>query len=76
VYVTECCNGIDETGNNVIDDFNCRCANDSECANQQICYDRTVKACGPPCVNFFGDVCPFIQAGSFCSPVTNQCEFP
>lgn len=76
VYVTECCNGIDETGNNVIDDFNCRCANTSECANNQICYDHTVKACGPPCTAFFGDVCPFIQPGSFCNDTTQQCEFP
>jgi len=75
VYITECCNGLDETGNGVIDDFNCRCANTSECANDQICYDHTVHACGIPCDFFFGDVCPFIQPGSTCSPVSQQCEF-
>lgn len=75
VYLTECCNGIDETQNNVIDDFNCRCANDGECANGQICYDHTVHACGPTCDSFFGDVCPFIQPGSVCNAATQQCEF-
>ncbi len=76
VYVTECCNGLDETGNNVIDDFNCRCANSSECDNGHLCYDHTVRACGPPCGDFFGDVCPFIAPGSFCNDATQQCEFP
>jgi hypothetical protein len=77
VYVTECCNGVDETGNNVIDDFNCRCQNDAECSEiGQICYTHTVKACGIPCENFFGDVCPFIAPGSFCNATTQQCEFP
>lgn len=75
-YVTECCNGVDENGNNVVDDFNCRCANSSECPGDQICYDHTVKACGPPCQNFFGEICPFIQPGSFCNAATSQCEFP
>lgn len=74
-YVTECCDGVDENGNGIIDDFNCRCANDSECDGGQICYTHTAYTCGIPCTNFFGDVCPFVAPGSFCSPVTNQCEF-
>lgn len=76
IYITECCNGIDETQNGVIDDFNCRCAFDFECQGGQICYDHTVRTCGPPCDNFFGDVCPNIQPGSFCNSATQQCEFP
>jgi hypothetical protein len=75
-YVTECCNGLDETGNGVIDDFNCRCANSSECSNGQLCYDHTAYACGIPCGNFFGDVCPFVAPGSYCNATTQQCEFP
>jgi hypothetical protein len=75
-YTTECCNGIDETGNGVIDDFNCRCATDADCEGGQFCYDHTVRACGIPCDQFFGDVCPFIAPGSFCSSITQQCEFP
>lgn len=76
IYITECCNNIDETMNGVIDDFNCRCNNTSECANDQVCYTHTVHACGPPCQFFFGDVCPNIQPGSFCNATTQQCEFP
>jgi hypothetical protein len=76
IYITECCNGIDETMNGVVDDFNCRCADSSECQDGQICYDHTVRTCGPPCFNFFGDVCPNIQPGSFCNLATAQCEFP
>ncbi len=76
IYVTECCNGIDETGNNVFDDFNCRCNNDSECELDYVCYSHTVKTCAPNCNNFVGDVCPNIQPGSFCNAFTGQCEFP
>ncbi len=75
-YTTECCNGADETGNGVVDDFNCRCSSDAECDGGQICYDRTVYACGIPCDSFFGDVCPFIAPGSYCNATTRQCEFP
>ncbi|NUP14174.1 MAG: hypothetical protein HOW73_49705 [Polyangiaceae bacterium] len=76
IYITECCNGLDETQNGVIDDFNCRCATTADCQLDHICYDHTVRTCGPPCTNFFGDVCPNIQPGSFCNPGTGQCEFP
>jgi hypothetical protein len=74
-YVTECCDGTDENGNGIVDDFNCRCNNSSECQGGQICYTHTAYACGIPCTSFFGDVCPFVAPGSFCSPVTEQCEF-
>ena len=47
-YVTECCNGMDQNGNGIPDDFNCRCNNDSECGFGQICYDDTAFACGIP----------------------------
>ncbi|MEM6291226.1 MAG: PPC domain-containing protein [Myxococcota bacterium] len=74
-YVTECCNGTDQNGNGIPDDFNCRCNNDSECGDGQICYDDTANACGIPCTSFFGDVCPFVAAGSTCNAATNQCAF-
>ncbi len=73
----ECCDGVDETNNYVVDDFSCRCSNDSECGELgQICYTHTVRTCGIPCMNFFGDVCPAIQPGSVCNTTTQQCEFP
>ena len=73
--ITECCNGMDQNGNGIPDDFNCRCNNDGECGGGQICYTHSAQACGLPCTAFFGDVCPFIAPGSVCNPVTEQCEF-
>ncbi|WP_197040924.1 MopE-related protein [Chondromyces apiculatus] len=74
-YVTECCNGADENGNGIPDDFNCRCVSNADCPGGQICYTHTAHACGIPCGSYFGEVCPFVAAGSFCSGVTGQCEF-
>lgn len=74
-YITECCNGFDENDNGIPDDFNCRCASDADCSDGQICYTHTAHACGIPCTNYFGDVCPFVAAGSYCNEATNQCEF-
>lgn len=74
-YVTECCDGTDENGNGIPDDFNCRCNNTGECLAGQICYDHTADSCGLPCTAFFGDVCPFVAPGSTCNAATDQCEF-
>ncbi len=73
-YVTECCNGQDQNGNQIPDDFNCRCASDADCSGG-ICYTHTASTCGIPCTNFFGDVCPFVAQGSGCNASTQQCEF-
>ncbi len=75
-YPTDCCNGQDLNGNGIVDDFNCRCPDDSVCPAGQFCYNHTVFACGIPCTGFIGDVCPFIAPGSFCNTTTQQCEFP
>ena len=74
-YITECCNGADENDNGIPDDFNCRCASDADCPQNQICYTHTSHSCGIPCTFYFGDVCPFVAAGSYCNTSTNQCEF-
>ncbi|WP_437955406.1 MopE-related protein [Sorangium sp. So ce119] len=74
-YVTECCDGFDENGNGIPDDFNCRCASDADCDEGQICYTHTSSTCGIPCSAFFGSVCPFVAPGSHCNAATNQCEF-
>ena len=73
--VSETCNGADQNGNGIPDDFNCRCASTADCAAPQICYTRSVQACGIRCDWFVGDVCPFISPGSVCNAVTHQCEF-
>lgn len=74
-YITECCNGFDENDNQIPDDFNCRCASDADCDPGQICYTHTAHACGIPCEMYFGDICPFVAAGSYCNASTQQCEF-
>jgi hypothetical protein len=74
-YVTECCNGADDNGNGIIDEFACRCASDADCPGGQVCYTHTVHSCSIPCDAFFGDVCPFVAPGSTCNPSTHQCEF-
>jgi hypothetical protein len=74
-YLTECCDGVDENGNGIPDDFNCRCASDADCPAGQICYTHTAYTCGIPCDSFFGMVCPFVASGSYCNGTTHQCEF-
>lgn len=75
VYNTECCNAEDDNGNQIPDDGSCRCNSDSDCLQGQICYRHTANVCQWPCDGFFGDICPFVAAGSHCSSVTGQCEF-
>ncbi|MCC6521186.1 MAG: hypothetical protein IT373_00860 [Polyangiaceae bacterium] len=74
-YVTECCDGTDQNGNQIIDDFACRCASDSDCPGDEICYTHTVFACGYRCDQFFGQICPYVAPGSYCNASTGQCEF-
>lgn len=73
--ITECCNGIDQNGNGIPDDFNCRCRSNLDCSGGQLCYTSTVGACGIPCDNFFGEICPFLAPGSSCNLTTRQCEY-
>ena len=76
-YATECCNGQDDNGNGIIDDFSCRCVTDNDCASTgQFCYVDTAFACGDPCFFSVGEICPYVAAGSLCSQTTRQCEFP
>jgi hypothetical protein len=75
VYVTECCDGIDQNGNGIVDDMSCRCASDADCASGELCFGDTVSVCSPPCSTFVGDICPFAVPGSTCNGATQQCEF-
>jgi hypothetical protein len=75
-YDTEFCNGVDDNGNQIVDDFSCRCASNATCNGGQICYTQSALACGPPCNQFVGDVCPFVAPGSVCNAQTGQCAFP
>jgi hypothetical protein len=40
-----------------------------------VCYASTLSACGYPCDQFFGDICPFLAPGSSCNVATGQCQF-
>lgn len=74
-YVTECCDGFDTNGNGTPDDFACRCASSADCDPGELCYTHTAYSCGIPCDAYFGDICPFVAAGSYCNANTHQCEF-
>ncbi len=71
----ECCDGVDDNGNGIEDDFSCRCQSDDDCSFDQVCYTRTLGACGLPCDSFVGELCPFFAPGSYCNPSSQQCEF-
>jgi hypothetical protein len=74
-YPTECCDGKDENGNGILDDFACRCVTAADCPADELCYDHFVGSCGPPCDDFNGDVCAFAVPGSSCNAASRQCEF-
>ncbi len=73
---TECCNGVDDNANGIVDDFACRCTGNGSCSAGQLCYTKTTFFCSVPCTGFVGDVCPFVAPGSTCSAATDQCQFP
>jgi hypothetical protein len=74
-YPTECCDGMDQNGNGVIDDFSCRCVTSADCSNGQLCYGHTIRGCGDPCEDYTGDICVFAVPGSTCNASSHQCEY-
>ncbi|HEX4339329.1 MAG TPA: putative metal-binding motif-containing protein [Polyangiaceae bacterium] len=74
-YPTECCDGVDQNGNGIPDDFSCRCVTAADCPDGEVCYQDTIGACGDPCRNFNGDICVFAAPGSTCNAASQQCEF-
>ncbi|MCC7538750.1 MAG: putative metal-binding motif-containing protein [Deltaproteobacteria bacterium] len=58
----ECCNGLDDDDDGMIDLFTCRCFDDSTCVGvgslEQICWTRTFSVCAPRC--------EFVGGDSFC----------
>lgn len=55
----ECCNGVDDDGDGMVDLFTCRCFDDSTCVGvgslEQICWTRTFSVCAPRCEFVGGD---------------------
>jgi hypothetical protein len=74
-YPTECCDGVDQNGNNIVDEVACRCASDADCQDFEVCYLHTVGACLRGCGDFMSDVCSIMAPGSECNDITRQCEF-
>jgi hypothetical protein len=78
-YPDEICNGKDDNGNGIEDDYSCRCASDNDCDMGNVCYSL-VHACSLPCYYFVGSseggICPAIANGSVCSTSSGQCVYP
>jgi hypothetical protein len=74
-FIGECCNGEDDNGNGVVDEFVCACDDGGECG-ASYCYTETVGACGPSCAMLGGDTfCEWIFPGTSCSRRTNTCVY-
>jgi hypothetical protein len=81
--VGECCDGRDNNGNGIVDEFACRCAVSPECAGvgaggrfpSTACYSATLSVCGPPCNTIGGNAfCSMLLAGTTCDTTSGQCR--
>jgi hypothetical protein len=54
---SECCNGLDDDFDGLVDIFTCRCVNNSTCVGvgsfEQVCWTVLFDVCAPRC-DFFG----------------------
>ena len=74
-FTGECCDGEDDNGNGVVDEFVCACTDGDEC-DRGNCYVETVGACGPSCTRLGGDTfCDWIFPGTSCSRATGTCVY-
>ncbi len=75
----ECCNDIDDTGDGNVDEFTCRCFDDSICAGhgslEQVCWSTTYSVCAPRCDFYGGDAfCMMIVPDApRCNRMTGEC---
>jgi len=76
----ECCNGIDDTGDGNIDEFTCRCFDQSFCGSvgslSQVCWLNSYSVCAPRC-NFYGgnSFCQMnLPATPTCNATTGECQ--
>lgn len=72
----ECCNGIDDTGEGIIDELACPCRTDPQCGGAglpQVCYEA-VGRCAPSC-RIFPSGCGLIGLGP-CNVMTGECALP
>ncbi len=56
----ECCNGIDDNGNGVVDELACRCFTNADCTGigslEQVCWTQLAHVCAPRCDFYGGDL--------------------
>ena len=76
----ECCNGIDDTGDGNVDEFTCRCFDQSFCGGvgslDQVCWTSSYSVCAPRC-NFYGGnaFCQmYLPTMPTCNAATGECQ--
>ncbi len=78
----ECCNGIDDNGNTIIDEFACACETNAQCAGvgsggrfpSTACWNTTFRVCAPRCDLLGGNLfCSNFFAGTRCNVMTGEC---
>jgi hypothetical protein len=74
--VGECCNGADDNGNGIADEFGCSCETSVDCRDGNVCWSETFAVCAPRCNLIGGDeLCRMIEPSLRCSPMTGTCVF-
>ncbi|MCB9598618.1 MAG: hypothetical protein H6719_38235, partial [Sandaracinaceae bacterium] len=78
--VDECCNGVDDNGNTIVDEFACRCIDNGDCTGggpiPSVCWSTTFQVCAPNCAFLGGDsFCSMIDPSLSCSMATGECTF-
>ncbi|MFO0684797.1 MAG: hypothetical protein U0234_22260 [Sandaracinus sp.] len=76
----ECCNGRDDNGDGNVDEFTCRCFDQSFCGGvgtlDQTCWTSSYSICAPRC-NFYGgnSFCQmFLPGMPTCNAMTGECQ--
>jgi hypothetical protein len=78
----ECCNGVDDNRNSIIDEFACACEGNAQCATvgtggpfpSNTCWSSTFRVCAPRCDLLGGDTfCNNFFSGTRCNRMTGEC---
>ncbi len=78
----ECCNGVDDNSNRLIDEFACACEGSAQCSGvgagglfpSNTCWSTTFRVCAPRCDLLGGNLfCSNFFAGTRCNPMTGEC---
>jgi hypothetical protein len=74
--VNECCNGADDNGNGLVDEFGCQCDSSADCMLGSACYAEILGVCAPRCDLLGGNAfCERIAPGLICAR-DGTCSFP